>query len=88
MKYPSRNNEEIKDLINEASFESEIFRNFLTYWSVRKSSSLDSASHVNEIKSSNPELWLTLISSNHKFRSLYGEETAQRLIRTISNKFE
>lgn len=86
MKYSSHNNEEIKTLIGESVFEPEIFRSFVTYWSMRKSDSLNTNSHINEIKSNSPEKWLTLIESNHKFRNLYGEKIAQDLIKVIQAK--
>ncbi len=64
-------------------FEPELFRNFISYWLIRKSISLDSKNNLNEMKTSNPSAWLNLIESNHKFRSLYGEDVASTLIRTI-----
>ena len=77
-------NNELERLLPEVGkFEPELFRNFITYWVMRKSNSLNSINTLNEIKSSN-EL-INLIESNHKFRSLYGEETAKKLIELIKD---
>ena len=75
--------EELKELVPNLDFESGIFRSFVAYWSLRNSGSLGISNHLNEIKNSNPEEWLSLIESNHKFRTLYGEETARVLIKII-----
>ena len=72
---------ELKRLLPDIEgFEPEIFRNFITYWLMRKSNSFDSTNNSKEIRNSNPTLWLALIESNHKFRNLYGEKTAETLI--------
>ena len=77
-------NKELQKLLPELEdFEPELFRNFITYWLMRKSNSLDSTGTLKEIKNSNPSLWLNLIESNHKFRSLYGENIASTLIKMI-----
>ena len=82
-------NKELKKLFPDIEgFEPELFRNFITYWLIRKSISLDSTNNLNEIKTSNPSTWLNLIESNHKFRSLYGEETAKSLIEMMEEKKE
>ena len=77
-------NKELKKLLPEfEDFEPELFRNFITYWLIRKSKSLSSTSALKEIKNSNLVGWLNIIESNHKFKSLYGEETAKKLIDMI-----
>ena len=77
-------NKELKKLLPDIEeFEPELFRNFITYWIMRKSDSLDSTKTLNKIKNLNPSAWINLIESNHKFRSLYGEEIAQELIKII-----
>ncbi len=65
--------------------EPELFTDFVTYWVMRKSNIIDSTSTVIELKTLYPNKWLRLIESNHKFRSLYGEEIATRLIELIQN---
>ena len=75
---------ELKRLIPDVGeFEPELFRNFITYWLMRKSNSPDSTSSLKEIKTSNPNEWLGLIQANHKFKSLYGEDIASALIGII-----
>ena len=77
-------NKELKKLLPEfEDFEPELFRNFITYWLMRKSNSLNSINTLKEIKNSNPNIWLNLIESNHKFKSLYGEDIASTLIKMI-----
>ena len=78
------NNKEIQKLLPDIEeFEPEVFRNFITYWLMRKSSSLNSINTLKEIKSSNPNTWLRLIGANQKFRDLYGEDIAKILIGLI-----
>ena len=72
-----------KLLKHTKEFEPEVFRSFITYWLIRKSNSLDYINTLKTIKISNPNVWLSLIQSNHKFRTLYGEETADVLIGLI-----
>lgn len=77
-------NKELQKLLPDfEEFEPELFRNFITYWLIRKSNSLDSPNTLKEIKATNPTAWLNLIESNHKFRNLYGEDTANTLIKVI-----
>ena len=78
--------EQLKGLLpNLEGFEPELLRCFVTYWSIRKSDSLDTAGYVNEIKTLHPEQWLSLIESNHKFRNLYGEDAAYKIIKHIED---
>ena len=80
----ANSNKELEKLLPDIEeFEPEIFRNFITYWLMRKSGSINLTNNLNEIKNSNPNVWLRLIESNHKFKSLYGEETARTLIGMI-----
>ncbi len=83
MKTASLNNKLINLLPDTSKFEPELFRNFLTYWIMRKSGSINSAGTLKEMKNSNPSQWFNLIESNHKFRNLYGEETATTIIELI-----
>ncbi len=81
-------NKELQKLLPIEEFEPELFRNFITYWLIRKSKSLNSATALKEIKSSNLAGWLNIIESNHKFKSLYGEETAKKLIEMLEEEIE
>jgi len=83
MKTANLNKELQKLLPDTDKFEPELFRNFITYWLIRKSNSFSSTNTLNEVKNSSPNAWLGLIQSNHKFRSLYGEEIAKTLIEMI-----
>ena len=79
-------NKELEKLLMDLDieeFEPELFRNFITYWLMRKSGSLNLTNNLNEMKNSNTTIWLRLIESNHKFKTLYGEETARALIGII-----
>ena len=75
---------ELKKLLPDIEkFEPALFRNFMTYWIMRKSSSFNTINTLKGIKTSNPNIWLSLIQANHKFKSLYGEEAAKTLIELI-----
>lgn len=63
--------------------EPELFRNFITYWLMRKENSLETTSSLKQIKDSQPAEWFNLIQSNQKFRATYGEDTADKLIKVI-----
>ena len=82
-------NQELKRAFPDIEgFEPELFRNFITYWLMRKSNSLNSTNTLKEIKVSNPTEWLGLIQANHKFKSLYGEDIAKTLIELIEEENE
>lgn len=77
-------NKELKNLIPDIEdFEPMLFKNFIAYWIIRKSNSLKAKSTLTEFRNSNPHEWLNLIESNQKFRSLYGENTADILIKLV-----
>ena len=77
-------NKELQKILPDSEkFEPELFRNFITYWLMRKSNSLDSINTLKEIRDSNPNEWLSLIKANHEFKNLYGEEVASTLIQMI-----
>ena len=84
MQTTSLNNKELQKLLPDIEeFEPELFRNFITYWLMRKLNSFDSTNPLKEIRNLNPNIWLSLIESNHKFKSLYGEDVANTLIGII-----
>lgn len=76
----------LKGLLNSArSIEPELLRSFVTYWSLRKISFLIPTNSFDQIKKSNLNLWLNLVRSNHRFRSKYGEETANEIVKIIND---
>ncbi len=83
MKTISQNKELRNSIPDINEFEPKLFNSFLTYWIIRKSGSINSIGTLKKMKGLNPNGWLNLIESNHKFRNLYGEETANTLISLI-----
>ena len=78
------NSKKFKNLVSGVQkMEPELLDNFIQYWSIRKSYSLNSASLIKERKNSDSNVWLKLIESNHRFREMFGEEVAQTLIKII-----
>ena len=67
--------------------EPTLLKDFVTYWSIRKSPNFIAFSLIEEIKGKNPGDWIHLIEANQKFRDTYGEEKANELVEIIeSNK--
>ena len=68
------------------TFEPGLVKDFIKYWSTRKSKPFTLDNVIKQIK---PEIkpeqsaWLKLIESNHKFRTRYGEDIANELVRVI-----
>ena len=82
----SKVKEILKELFSEIEgIEPELFKNFTTYWSLRKSISLNSTDSIRRIKDLEPTKWIDIIQSNHKFREAFGEEAAIKLIVEIEN---
>ena len=79
----SKNKEPQKLSPDIEGLEPELLKNFMTYWLMRKTSSIKSVGALKEIKNSNTAQWLNLIESNHKFRNLYGEDIANALVELI-----
>lgn len=78
---------ELKDKfgwLNE--LEPDLFHEFITYWSIRKSPTQVANSMIEEITSMDFNNWIKLIESNHKFRTTYGDEVARELISIIESK--
>ena len=78
---------QVKDLEKMAAWvkrlEPELLNNFIRYWTIRKSSPPVASSLIREIKNIGSHEWINLIESNHKFRTLYGEDTAKKIIEVI-----
>ncbi len=83
MKTIYQNNETEDQILDIDQFDPVLFSNFLTYWIIRKSASITSAHTVKELRSSNLSNWIDIIESNHRFKALYGEETANVIISLI-----
>ena len=66
--------------------ESELVKNFIKYWSLRKSNPFLVDNVICQIKKEGAGDWFDLIESNHKFRAKYGEEAAKKLIKTIEEE--
>ena len=73
----------IEKMQNKA--DPQLFKNFVVYWAIRKSNPFLSANVVMQLKNSYSKVWIKLIEANHKFRTVYGEETAEELIKIIEN---
>lgn len=67
------------------NLEPELLRSFVTYWSIRKLYPLIPASSLQQIKSTYANFWINLVRANHKFRTKYGEETANELVEMIND---
>jgi len=81
----ARNKEvRIRTLINEIrEHEPELIKNFITYWSLRRSKPFTPDHVAKKIKGENSNIWLGMIESNHKFRAAFGEDVADELVRII-----
>lgn len=66
--------------------EPDLLKDFVTYWSIRKSPYSTATSLIDNIKSESPNSWINIIESNHKFRVQYGEDKANELISIIELK--
>lgn len=77
-------NAEISTLLSNLadSHNSELSRDFITYWVLRKTHSLGALNSKKEFKN-DINNWFSLIEANQKFRALYGEDLASKLIRAI-----
>lgn len=64
-----------------------LLKDFITYWSIRKSPNFVASSLIKEIKARSPNSWIAIIESNHKFRDAYGEEKANELVEIITTSF-
>lgn len=76
--------EDLESLIpDRKSMNSQLLRNFVTYWWIRKSHPFLSSFEIKEIKNSFSNVWIEIIESNHKFREAYGETKALEIIHII-----
>ncbi len=79
----------INELSNVLSWieklEPDLLKDFITYWSIRKSPHFVAYNLIESIKDRSASSWISLIESNHKFRDAYGEEKANELIDVIEN---
>lgn len=66
--------------------EPNLLKDFVTYWSIRKSPSSTATSLIRNIKSESSNSWINIIESNHKFRVQYGEAMANELVNIIELK--
>ncbi len=66
------------------NFDKDILKNFVTYWLIRKADPFSSDNIIKEMTSSGD--WIDIIESNNKFRVMYGEEIASRIIKIIEEE--
>lgn len=66
--------------------EPNLLKDFVTYWSIRKSPSSTATNLIQNIKSEGSNSWINIIESNHKFRVQYGEDMANELVNIIELK--
>lgn len=77
-------NEGLNNVVKLAGLvNSELFKNFVAYWSIKKAPSSIATQLIQEIKDSDSTFWLTLIQSNHEFRDEFGDALAEELIKNI-----
>lgn len=77
-------NEGLNNVVKLAGLvNSELFKNFITYWSIKKSPSSIATQLIQEMKDKDSTFWLSLIQSNHEFRDEFGDELAEELINNI-----
>lgn len=84
------NSDFYKDIENVVGWirrlEPTLAKDFVTYWSIRKSPSYIAKNIIEGMKDSSSNEWINLIESNHKFRDTYGEEKADELVSIIENR--
>lgn len=74
--------QEIEKIMNKVSnLEKDTLRNFVTYWLVRKADPFNADTIIRQMTKS--DNWLNIIESNNKFRVMYGEKTANEIIKMI-----
>lgn len=73
-------NEVLKLLKDNKELKEELLKDFVTYWTIKKSPSIMQTNMMERLE---PNDWLNLIASNHKFREIYGDNLAKELIKII-----
>lgn len=76
---------EVGNLLKANDFP-ELVKDFVSYWTIRKSDLAFGNNLTKQIKNLNQNSWINLIESNHKFRNTYGEELADKLINMIEER--
>ena len=83
--YNTKLEKNIDKIVSQVSkFHPGLLRNFITYWSIKKSSTKVANSLMEKQKDTGG--WLLLRKSNHEFRKKYGEDIAKELINIIEIK--
>ncbi|GEM_PF-2822007 len=74
---------DVKKIIGKISDlkEEGTLRDFVTYWLIRKFDPFNADNLIKQMTESNN--WLSIIESNSKFRVMYGEKTANEIIKII-----
>ncbi len=81
-KYNTEDKRNIHKIVSQVNkLHSDLLRDFITYWSIKKSPS-KVTNDLKEVQKNTSE-WLLLIKSNHEFRKIYGDDVAKELITII-----
>ena len=84
MKYYSNQklSHDVKKIMSKVSdLEEGTLRDFVTYWLIRKTDPFNADNIIRQITVS--DNWLNITESNSRFRIMYGEETANKIIKMI-----